>query len=136
VGIVAPPEEIARVKWSLLEKFQGRILVQSLMVPAYAVEVLEVFDPAVNKWEGVLHVARAHDIKPEEIIAIGDDVNDVPMLQHAGLGVAMGNARPEALAVADRVIGRNTEEGLAAFLEELVASHAVTPIDGRQASAS
>lgn len=128
VGIVAAPAEIARVKWSLLEQFQARILVQSLVVPAYEVEVLEVFDPAVNKWEGILHVARHHDVRPEEIIAIGDDVNDVPMLQNAGLGVAMGNARPETIAVADRVIGKNTDDGLAAFLEELVATHAVAPI--------
>lgn len=128
VGIVAAPDKIAQAKWSLLEHFQGRILVQSLFVPAYDVEVLEVFDPAVNKWQGILHVARAHDIEPSEIIAIGDDVNDIPMLQNAGLGVAMGNARPDALAAADRVIGTNQEEGLAIFLEELVAQHVVEPL--------
>ena len=60
-------------------RFGGRIYCHSLHVPAFAVEVLEVFDPAVNKWEGILHVARHHDIEPEQIIAIGDDVNDVPM---------------------------------------------------------
>lgn len=128
VGIVAAPQQVARAKWSLLENFQGRVLVQSLFVPAYDVEVLEVFDPAVNKWQGILHVARAHGIDPSEIIAIGDDVNDVPMLQNAGLGVAMGNARPEALAAANRVIGTNQDEGLAIFLEELVRQHAVEPL--------
>jgi hydroxymethylpyrimidine pyrophosphatase-like HAD family hydrolase len=97
-------------------------------VPAYAVEVLEVFDPAVNKWEGILHVARRHGIEAEQIIAVGDDVNDIPMLRNAGLGVAMGNARPEALAVAKRVIGPNTEDGLAVFLEELVERGSVEPL--------
>jgi hydroxymethylpyrimidine pyrophosphatase-like HAD family hydrolase len=43
------------------------------------------------------------------------------------LGVAMGNARPEVAAVAKKVIGRNDQDGLAKFLEELVASHAVEP---------
>src|SRR5207244_11185583 len=105
-----------------------RVVRQSLYVPAYGVEVLEVFDPAVNKWEGVLHVARRHGIEPEEIVAVGDDLNDLPMLRHAGLGVAMGNARPEAKAAAKRVIGSNAEEGLAKFLEELVATHAVEPL--------
>jgi hydroxymethylpyrimidine pyrophosphatase-like HAD family hydrolase len=91
-----------------------------------------VFDPSVNKWAGIRHVAARHGIRDEEIVAIGDDVNDLHMVRHAGLGVAMGNARPELLAVADRVIGHNRDEGLAAFLEELVDSHAVEPLDERE----
>lgn len=128
VGIVAPPAEAAKVQWSLNEHFRDRIVCHSLFVPAYDVEVLEVFDPAVNKWEGVKLVAARHGITPEQIVAIGDDVNDLPMIRQAGLGVAMGNARPEVLAVAKRVIGSNAEEGLAQFLEELVESHAVEPL--------
>ena len=53
-------------------------------MPAYGVDVLEVFDPAVNKWEGILHVARRHGILPEQIIAVGDDINDLTMLANAG----------------------------------------------------
>lgn len=128
VGIVAPRAESARMQWSLNEHFRDRIVCHSLFVPAYDVEVLEVFDPAVNKWEGVKLVAERHGVLPEQIVAIGDDVNDLPMIQQAGLGVAMGNARPEVLAVAKRVIGSNAEEGLAQFLEELVSTHAVEPL--------
>lgn len=127
VGLVAHREEVARAQAALVERFGERILCQNLFVPAYAVEVLEVFDPAVNKWEGVLHVARLHGIRPEQIVAIGDDINDLPMVRNAGLGVAMGNAKPEVLAAAGRVIGSNHEEGLAEFLEELVARHLVEP---------
>lgn len=127
VGIVAAPEDVRRIKEELLETFGDRIVCHNLFVPAYGVEVLEVFDPAVNKWEGILHVARRHRVEPHEIVAIGDDVNDVPMLKNAGLGVAMGNARPEALAAADKVIGANHQDGLAEFLEELVAAHVVEP---------
>jgi len=127
VGIVASAREIAKVRRIVLEKFAERVVSQSLFVPSYDVEVLEVFDPSVNKWEGVLHVARAHEIDPSQIVAIGDDVNDITMIASAGLGVAMGNARPEVAAVAKRVIGRNDQDGLATFLEELVASHAVEP---------
>jgi hydroxymethylpyrimidine pyrophosphatase-like HAD family hydrolase len=91
-------------------------------------EVLEIFDPAVNKWEGVKLVAQRHGVAEHQIVAIGDDVNDLPMIRHAGLGVAMGNARPEVLEVAKRVIGTNADEGLAEFLEELVETHAVEPM--------
>ena len=90
--------------------------------------MLEIFDLVVNKWEGILHVVRHHGIEPEQIIAIGDDVNDLPMLKNAGLGVAMGNARPEIQAAAKLVIGTNENEGLAQFLEDLVSRHAVEPI--------
>ena len=127
VGIVASAKEIARVRKIMIEKFADRVVCQSLFVPSYDVEVLEVFDPSVNKWEGVLHVARAHGIDPSQIVAIGDDVNDLTMIARAGLGVAMGNAKPEVVAVAKRVIGRNDQDGLAEFLEELVATHAVEP---------
>ena len=130
VGICAAPAEARRVRDDLLGRFAGRVVCHSLFVPAYDVEVMEVFDPAVNKWEGILHVARRHGIDPSEIIAIGDDVNDLPMIKSAGLGVAMGNARPEVQAVADRVIGANQDEGLAAFLEELVDRHLVEPETG------
>lgn len=128
IGIVAPPDEARRVQDELARKFDGRIVCHTIHVPAYGVDVMEVFDPAVNKWEGILHVARRHGILPEQIIAVGDDVNDLPMLRNAGLGVAMGNAKPEAVAVADRVISRNDADGLAEFLEELVASGAVVPV--------
>lgn len=127
VGICAGHDETGRVRDALRAQFGDRILCQSLYVPTYSVEVLEVFDPAVNKWQGILHVAEAHGVKPEQIVAIGDDINDLPMIQNAGLGVAMGNARPEVLAAAKRVIKTNSEDGLAEFLEELVSQHLVEP---------
>ena len=132
VGIVDARDQAERVRQALAEQFADRIIVQALHVPAYGVEVLEVFDPSVNKWEGLMHVARQHNIRPQEIVAVGDDVNDIAMVSQAGLGVAMGNARPELLAVAKRVIKRNDEDGLAEFLEELVESHAVEPAETPQ----
>jgi Cof subfamily protein (haloacid dehalogenase superfamily) len=129
VGIVADPTDVEREQAALAATFGERIVMQAIRVPQAGVDVLEIFDPAVNKWEGILHVARAHDIAPEAIVAIGDDVNDLPMIAQAGLGVAMGNARPEVQAVAKRVIGHNRDEGLAQFLEELVAEHVVEPLD-------
>ena len=128
VGICAGQDEVTSVQNALTARFGDRIIVHDLVVPAYSVRVLEVFDPAVNKWEGILHVARSHHVESEQIIAVGDDVNDIPMLRHAGLGVAMGNARPEVKAVAKQVIGANADEGLAIFLEELVAAHHVEPL--------
>ena len=132
LGIVAPPDEVQQVHDELERRMGDRIFFHRIFVQSAGVEVLEIFDPAVNKWEGILHVARHHGVEPEQIIAIGDDVNDLPMLRQAGLGVAMGNARDEIKSSAKKVIGRNDEEGLAAFLEQLVAEHAVEPIEGQE----
>jgi Cof subfamily protein (haloacid dehalogenase superfamily) len=128
VGIVADPEEVHHVKRLLDEQFAGRILGHVLQVPGTKYSVLEIFDPAVNKWHGILHIARRHDVLPSQIVAVGDDVNDIPMITEAGLGVAMGNARPEVLAVANRIIGSNQNDGLADFLEELITERRVEPL--------
>jgi hypothetical protein len=129
VGIVAQPRQVELVKERLLKRFGDRIFYHSVFVPRSNVEVLEIFDPSVNKWEGIMHIARRHQIDPPQIIAIGDDMNDLHMIANAGLGVAMGNARAEVKAIAKRVIGSNVEDGLAIFLEEIVESHAVEPLN-------
>ncbi|MFT3788749.1 MAG: HAD hydrolase family protein [Tepidisphaeraceae bacterium] len=98
----------------------GRCVWHAIRVPAYDVNVLEVFHPAVSKWHGLVQLAALTGIDAGRIVALGDDVNDLAMLRHAMLGVAMGNARPEAVEVADLQIGPHSEDGLARFLEELV----------------
>jgi Cof subfamily protein (haloacid dehalogenase superfamily) len=128
VGVVAVPEETAKMAVELSEIFGNRIVHHCIAVMSFGVDVLEVFDPAVNKWQGLLHVAAVHGIDPADIIAIGDETNDLPMIRNAGLGVAMGNVRLEVRAAAKRVIGRNDEDGLARFLEELVLEEMVEPL--------
>jgi hypothetical protein len=66
----------------------------------------------VTKWSGVLGVASAAGIDPGAVCAVGDDVNDLPMIRAAGLGVAMGNASPEVLAAADRVVAGHDDGGI------------------------
>ncbi|MFI5380208.1 MAG: HAD family hydrolase [Tepidisphaerales bacterium] len=122
VGLVASRDETARIEKLLLDRFGDRVIVHSLFVPAYDVEVLEAFDPAVSKWQAVLRIARSRGITPRQIVAVGDDVNDLSMITGAGLGAAMGNAKPRVAAAAKRVLKPNTEDGLAEFLEELVCS--------------
>jgi Cof subfamily protein (haloacid dehalogenase superfamily) len=79
--------------------------------------LIEVVPLGISKATGVEEVARPFDITAEEIVAFGDMPNDVPMLAWAGLGVAMGNAHPEAVAAADEVTATNDDDGLARVLE-------------------
>lgn len=126
LGIVGPAGRTNQVRRRIEQRFAERVMMHSLRV-LDDVEVLECFDPSVNKWEGIMQVARRHGIDPAQVVAIGDDFNDLAMIRQAGLGVAMGNARPEVKAQADRVIGANRDEGLAIFLEELAGKGPVGP---------
>ncbi|MBO7485457.1 MAG: HAD family phosphatase [Spirochaetaceae bacterium] len=58
-------------------------------------------------------------ITPQNVIAFGDDHNDIGMLKMCGTGVAMGNAIAEVKAVADALTITNDEDGVARFLEKL-----------------
>jgi Cof subfamily protein (haloacid dehalogenase superfamily) len=79
--------------------------------------LLEIVPRGVSKATGLREVAGPLGIADPDMIAFGDMPNDVPMLRSAGLGVAMGNAHPEALAAADEVTARNNEDGVARVLE-------------------
>lgn len=129
LGIVALSAEVDQVHAIVQSQFGPRVFSLCIRVPSAGVDVLEIFDPTVNKWQGVLHVARHHGVQPDQVIAIGDDLNDLAMLENAGLAIAMGNARPEVRALANRVIPSNAEDGLAQYLEELIAAEAPRVID-------
>ena len=79
--------------------------------------LVEISTVGISKALGVEQVARPLEICPEDVVAFGDMPNDVPMLRWAGLGVAMGNAHPEAVAAADEVTTGNDDDGLARVLE-------------------
>ncbi len=127
VSTAGPSGTVRELHTKLLATFGERVLCHRMEIPGPSIDVMEMFDPAVNKWQGILLVAERHGVAPHQIIAIGDDVNDVAMLKGAGLGVAMGNAKPAVQAMADRVVGTNAEEGLANFLGELVDQELVAP---------
>jgi Cof subfamily protein (haloacid dehalogenase superfamily) len=118
VSTVLDYARAARLKQVLESEFGNKAYVHSILVVSEGVEIIEMFDRHVNKWHGLKQVADHHAIPYDRIIAIGDDMNDLAMIQNAHLGIAMGNARDEIKQVADRVIGSHAEDGLAAFLEE------------------
>ncbi len=124
IGTLGPAPLIAAVEAALEARFGERLFFHRIRLGETGAELLEIFDPSVNKWAGIQHVAERHGIAQDEIVAVGDDMNDLHMIRHAGLGVAMGNARPQIKEIADRVIGSHAEDGLAAFLDELVRSQA------------
>ncbi|CAM4389864.1 Sugar phosphatase YidA [Mycobacterium basiliense] len=79
--------------------------------------LVEIVPLGVSKATGVEEITRPLGIGEAAVLAFGDMPNDVPMLLHAGMGVAMGNAHPEAVAAANEVTAPNTEDGVARVLE-------------------
>lgn len=85
--------------------------------------VCDVHPPCRGKAEALRWLLDEHAIRPERVVAVGDAGNDVPMMTEAGLGCAMGNAYPEALAVADRVLGPNDTGTIGELVDELFLSN-------------
>lgn len=79
--------------------------------------LIEIVPLGISKASGVEELARPLGISAEDVLAFGDMPNDIPMLAWAGHGVAMGNAHPEVLAVANEVTSPNTSDGVAQILE-------------------
>jgi len=82
--------------------------------------ILEILQAGVSKWQALQQLAAQQSITPEEIIAVGDDHNDLDMIRYAGLGIAMGNAVDTVKAAADAITGSNAEDGLVQALERFV----------------
>ncbi|MDR2758230.1 MAG: Cof-type HAD-IIB family hydrolase [Spirochaetaceae bacterium] len=98
----------------LAEQFGGKIYMTRTHV-----SFLEIMSPGVSKGRG-LKLAMDHlGLSSGELIALGDEENDLPLFETAGFSAAPANAKPQVLAAADFRIGSNAEEGAAAFLEEL-----------------
>ena len=77
---------------------------------------LELFAAGVSKAVGMRAVCAELGISIEQAMAIGDHINDMEMVAEAGVGVAMGNAVPELLAVADLITDHVNDDGVASVL--------------------
>ena len=78
----------------------------------------EINSQNVDKWTAISNLISKLGIKREEVIAIGDNVNDKTMIENAGLGVAMENSAPYIKEIADSVTSNNNEDGVAKIIEE------------------
>lgn len=100
---------------ALMDAFAGQ-----LYITQSSFDLLEFLHPTVSKEYGLKTIAQDLGILPEEIVAIGDQHNDIGMLQFAGLGVAMGNAHEEVQNAAHHVTLSNAEDGVAVVIEEII----------------
>lgn len=81
---------------------------------------LEIVPPAVNKGDALAYLLHQLEIPAEQVIAIGDGACDIPMIQLAGLGIAMGNASDAVKSCADQYTLSNNEDGVANAIENAI----------------
>jgi hydroxymethylpyrimidine pyrophosphatase-like HAD family hydrolase len=89
----------------------------------YGSAELAVLRKDCTKASGVAALARQLDIPMAQVMAIGDNMNDIEMLTQAGWGVAMGQAIASVVAIADAVTTSNAEDGVAVAIERYILAH-------------
>ena len=114
-GVFAEPEAISLLQQSIEKRFAGSV--HTIVTGGH---FLEICHPLAQKSYGLARLADHLGIDAEEIVAIGDNNNDLDMLRYAGLGVAVGNAVSAAKQAAQRLTASNDEDGVARLIEELV----------------
>jgi len=125
-GAVACEERLAPLAARLREELGDRCCLQhwSAVTATHAIgsptHLLEVFGSNVNKWTMTLAHCERVGVDRRRVAAIGDGLNDVELLTEAGLGIAMANAGPQAMAAARRVTAHHDEDGVALAIERLL----------------
>ena len=113
--LVGEHDQLLPVKAYLEETFQDALSIY--FSESY---FLEIMAEGVNKARGLKLLTERLKSSREHILACGDGLNDISMIQYAGLGVAMANACEEAKAAADWLAPSNEEDGVAQVLEQLL----------------
>lgn len=118
ISAYGTPERMRPLVARLTEMLPGNLsIIQSGSAHVWGVEI---YAAGVSKQLGLETITRHLDIDRSEVMAIGDHMNDIEMIQWSGIGVAMGNALPEILAVADWITAPLWEDGVAIAIEKFV----------------
>jgi hydroxymethylpyrimidine pyrophosphatase-like HAD family hydrolase len=79
-------------------------------------DLIQIMDAAASKGAALRRVCEHYAVPTDQVMAVGDAVNDIPMLEAAGVAVAMDNAHPDVKRVADWVAPSNNDHGVCAAL--------------------
>jgi Cof subfamily protein (haloacid dehalogenase superfamily) len=113
------PDVLEGLEARMKKRFAGRLYI-SKSLPFF----LEFASPEVTKASGLEFLSEHLGFTAERTVAFGDGENDVELLEWAGFGVAVANAHPRVLAVADWVCPSAAEEGVAQVMDALLDSRA------------
>ena len=99
---------------------QAKVFADRATIAQSQTYYLDVTPRVGNKGDGIALLAEAMETPLEQIAAIGDQANDLPMFARAGLSIAMGQGPEAVRAKADRVTGGNDTDGVAQAIDEVI----------------
>jgi Cof subfamily protein (haloacid dehalogenase superfamily) len=115
-----PTKLLAMGEEEELNKIRKRLEDRNIYITRSHSHFLEMLNPEATKGRGLASVAERLDIDRKNVIAIGDNENDIEMFKYAGYSVAMTNADDYVKAHADYITKNNNEDGVAEAIEKLV----------------
>ena len=118
--LTAPPEVALDYELELRESYRG-------IAEVYRSEAffIEIMPERVDKASSLQRLLESLALPRENAICCGDGFNDISMLKYAGVGVAMGNAKPEVKAAADFITATNDDDGLVEVIQKYILGETV-----------
>ena len=111
--LISNPKEVLRAE-KIMNEIHGNDYFIATSKPIF----LEIANKNVNKGKTLKKLGEIKNIKPEEMIAVGDSANDKPLLELVGMPVAVENAIPEIKKIAKFISTSNVEHGLKTTIEK------------------
>ena len=112
---------------SLAKEMGASIKVFATMYPKHDFALIDVVNPEASKGLGVAAAAAELGVEREEVMAVGDNLNDLEMLHYAGTGVIMGNAEAPLREVERfHMTATNDEDGVARAIEEFILKKVIS----------
>jgi hydroxymethylpyrimidine pyrophosphatase-like HAD family hydrolase len=124
-------EEMRRAEqWLATSEMAGQVEMHRTEYPSRDLTILDILPPGCSKGAALRRLARQRGLAPEEILAIGDNWNDLEMLEFAGRAVVVANGAPDLVELARarrwEIAPANDEDGVAQVIEGLLASPAAS----------
>jgi hydroxymethylpyrimidine pyrophosphatase-like HAD family hydrolase len=120
VALPAPPSIVEELRQRVCARFDGALLALSVRWPLLPAQALELFHPLANKGGALAYFAGLLGLGPEDVLAVGDDTNDLAMLEWAGWSVAMPHSAADVRAAARETLAGDGLDALADYLESLL----------------
>ncbi len=113
--------DIERLNTVFTAELGARAKLMTTLYPSIDFGLIDVIHPEVSKGTGLAAVAAEHRLSPAEVMAVGDNHNDVEMLEFAGTRIAVANAEPRVLDLEGiQVTESNDEDGVTAAIEKFI----------------
>jgi Cof subfamily protein (haloacid dehalogenase superfamily) len=114
-------------EFSTLQAILSALPVETRAMLSDKYSLVQILAATADKMHALRFLLDRLGLEMGQVVAIGDDINDVDMIRDSGLGVAVANAVPAVKAVAKRMTLSNDEDGVALVIEELLQEQIASP---------